>query len=129
MPLVFNDPNTNQVVNSEKSKRIKKEMTDLAKSMDVAKELQKQAIENIDQATAGAEDSNLAILELFESQESDKLALEEAHAKADNTQQKLDAATEELKKANEEIAAMRASQEEMMQAIMEIYETGAGTNE
>lgn len=129
MPLVFNDPNTNQTVSSEKSKRIKQEMGELAKSIDFAKDLQQQAIENIDTATQTTEESNLAIIELFEGRESDKLALEEAHAKADATQKKLDETTIELEKANGEITALRASQEEMMQAIMEIYETGAGTNE
>lgn len=117
MPLSYRDPNTNQVVQSKRSVSIKEGIEKIGETLNVAKDLQREAIRNIDENASKNVDSEMAIMELFEGRESDKLALEEATAKAVEAQN-------QLAEAQKEIASLKAGQEEMMQAILEIYETG-----
>lgn len=133
--LVFRDPNTNKVVASNKALRIKEQVNMLGQSLELAKNLQKEAIKGIDQNNGYSEESQMAILELFEGRESDKLELEEARAQLkelegvsetlDATQKELLETKKDLNEAQGELGQLRMGQEELMQAILEIYETGA----
>lgn len=129
MPLQYRDPNTNQIVSSPKTLKVKDEVSKLSQSLEDAKLLQEQAIKGIDQNAASEEETGMAILELFEGRESDKLEVEEAKERALTAENNLKLAEEKIDKLVADHAALVEAQDGMMQAILEIYETGAGGSE
>lgn len=129
MALQYRDPNTNQVVSSRKTLKVKEEVNRLSQSLEDAKLLQEQAIQGIDENAASGEQAGMAIIELFEGRESDKLELEEAKARALTAEENLKLAEDKINKLVSDYKEMVDNQESMMQAILEIYETGADGSE